>query len=67
MQPVLESYPKNSKLAAQNTTCKFVPKWFSEYPLLEYSQSMDKAFCFACRLFYQGILSFYESVFTASS
>ncbi|CAF4155065.1 unnamed protein product, partial [Rotaria sordida] len=54
MQPVLKNYPKNRKLASQNTTCKFASKWFTEYPMLEYSQTTDKAYCFACRLFYRG-------------
>ncbi|CAF4909838.1 unnamed protein product, partial [Rotaria sp. Silwood1] len=49
MQPVLNDYPKNLSLVAQKTTCKFVPKWFNEYPMLEYSESIDRAFCFACR------------------
>ncbi|CAF1049490.1 unnamed protein product [Adineta steineri] len=54
MQPVLKDYPKNVILAAQNATCKFASKWFNEYPMLEYSQTTDKVYCFACRLFYKG-------------
>jgi hypothetical protein len=60
MQPILKNYPKNLVLAAQNDTCKFVSKWFSEHPMLEYSETTDKAYCFACRLFYKGMESFCE-------
>ncbi|CAF4479661.1 unnamed protein product, partial [Rotaria socialis] len=54
MQPVLNDYPKNLSLVAQKTTCKFVSKWFNEYPMLEYSESSHRTFCFACRLFHKG-------------
>ena len=55
MQPVLKSYPKNPILAARNDTGKFVSKWFTEYPMSEYSETNDKTYCFPCRLFYRGM------------
>jgi hypothetical protein len=54
MQPVSKNYPKNDELAKQQDTCRFVAKWFEEFPMLEYSETIDKAYCFACRLFPKG-------------
>jgi hypothetical protein len=52
-QPHLEKYPTNAAISKtkQNT---FTAKWFKTFPYLEYSPTVDRAFCFACRLFGDG-------------
>ncbi|KAM5586362.1 zinc finger MYM-type protein 1, partial [Rosa sericea] len=47
-QPHLSFYP----LSFDGGQCrKFNPRWFKEWPWLEYSAELDKAFCFPCFLF----------------
>ncbi|CAF4079817.1 unnamed protein product [Rotaria sp. Silwood1] len=53
-QPSLSNFPKNDTMAASKDTCKFVSKWYNEYPMIEYSIKNDAAFCFVCRLLHEG-------------
>ena len=52
-QPVLENYPCNNVIlkSKQNSLSA---KWFEIFPYLEYSPSLDRAYCFACSLFGDG-------------
>ena len=50
-QPILPSYPKNDAMKAQKGTYCFSPRWYKEYPYIEYSIDTDKAYCFVCKLF----------------
>jgi hypothetical protein len=50
-QPKLARYPINEKLKKNNDTCRFVPRWYKEFPLIEYSPITDSIYCFCCRLF----------------
>ncbi|XP_040373005.1 uncharacterized protein LOC112193768 [Rosa chinensis] len=47
-QPHLSFYPLSFD---EGQGRKFNPKWFKEWPWLEYSAELDKAFCFPCFLF----------------
>ncbi|CAF3386561.1 unnamed protein product, partial [Rotaria sp. Silwood2] len=53
-QPLLPRYPVNTQLKKKNTTCHFVPQWYKEFPLMEYSPITDSIYCFCCRLFGRG-------------
>ena len=50
-QPRLHSFPANQDipLGKQN---RFSPRWYNEYPHLEYSTKKDAVFCFVCSLFH---------------
>ena len=50
-QPRLHSFPANQDipLGKQN---RFSPRWYDEYPHLEYSTKKDAVFCFVCSLFH---------------
>lgn len=48
MQPTRESFPKTLQGGARRS---FRSDWYKSHPWLEYSQSKDAAFCFACRHF----------------
>ncbi|KAF0739482.1 zinc finger MYM-type protein 1-like, partial [Aphis craccivora] len=48
-QPKLLKFPVNSKINKSKQN-RFNPKWYCEYPLLEYNAS----YCFACTLFPKG-------------
>jgi hypothetical protein len=50
-QPLLARYPINEKFKKSNDTCYFVPRWYNEFPLIEYSPITDSIYCFCCRLF----------------
>jgi hypothetical protein len=50
-QPKLARYPINEKLKKNNDTFHFVPRWYNEFPLIEYSPITDSIYCFCCRLF----------------
>ena len=50
-QPKLYSFPKNAKMKASRDTCSFSPKWYNDYPYIEYSIEKDMAYCFVCKLF----------------
>ena len=54
-QPVLHSFPKNKNMKASRDTCSFSPRWYSDYPYIEYSIEKDMAYCFVCKLFSHGI------------
>lgn len=53
-QPLLSQYPVNEQLKKKNDTCRFVPQWYKEFPLIEYSPMTDSMYCFCCRLFGRG-------------
>ncbi|CAF4207168.1 unnamed protein product [Rotaria sp. Silwood2] len=53
-QPLLPQYPVNKQLKKKNDTCYFVPQWYKEFPLIEYSPITDSIYCFCCRLFGRG-------------
>ena len=44
-QPVLHSFPKNKNMKASRYTCSFSPRWYSDYPYIEYSIEKDMAYC----------------------
>lgn len=48
MQPHLKTFPKTLQGGARRG---FHSEWYKVYPWLEYSQSKDAAYCFACRHF----------------
>ncbi|KAL4118970.1 hypothetical protein QTP88_011848 [Uroleucon formosanum] len=52
-QPKLTKYPINTAInnIKQHS---FNPKWYNEYPLLEYSIVTDSVYCFVCSLFSNG-------------
>lgn len=52
-QPKLINFPTNCDIQ-KGKQRQFNPKWFKEYPYLEYSTSKDAAFCFVCGLFPKG-------------
>ena len=66
-QPKLTSYPKSCMGGVgDNSRARcFQFAWFQQYPWLEYSQTKDAAFCFACRHFAPSG-SRKESVFTTT-
>ena len=43
--------PKDIKFPLDNRNRKFLVAWYDKFPWLEYSVSLDKAFCFVCRVF----------------
>eukprot|EP00795_Rhopilema_esculentum_P016867 gene16867-8342_t len=49
-QPTMESFHKNTTISKgkQNS---FSFKWYTDFPLIEYSIKLQKVFCFACSLF----------------
>ncbi|KAL4575890.1 hypothetical protein LXL04_011977 [Taraxacum kok-saghyz] len=47
-QIVLTKYPASGP---ESHPRRFVSRWYSEFPWLEYSQSKDRAYCFYCYLF----------------
>ncbi|KAK7161757.1 hypothetical protein R3I94_004433 [Phoxinus phoxinus] len=47
-QPNLQTFPKTFQGAAKRS---FHSEWYKAYTWLEYSQSKDAAYCFACRHF----------------
>ena len=53
-QPILSKYPINESLRKLNDTCRFIPKWYKEFPMIEYSPLTDSIYCFCCRLFGNG-------------
>ena len=53
-RPLLSQYPVNEQLKKKNNTCHFVPRWYKEFPLIEYSPITDSIYCFCCRLFGHG-------------
>ena len=53
-QPKLYSFPKNTAIP-DGKQCTFSPRWFNEYPHLEYSIKADAAYCFVCSLFPSGL------------
>ena len=49
-QPVLEKYSVNNAVSSSRQN-SFSAKWYKTLPFLEYSPSLDGAYCFACSLF----------------
>ena len=47
-QPTLSAYPKSGP---EDHKRSFQCSWFKQFTWLEYSQSLDAAFCFPCFLF----------------
>lgn len=52
-QPKLSKFPINKSINESKQN-RFNPKWYCEYPLLEYSMITNAAYCFACTLFPKG-------------
>ncbi|CAB4017495.1 Hypothetical predicted protein [Paramuricea clavata] len=52
-QPVLEKYPCNVMISKSKQN-SFSAQWYEKFPYLEYSLSLDRAFCFASSLFGDG-------------
>ena len=52
-QPVLENY-LCSNVISKSKQNSFSAKWLDTFPYLEYSPSLDRAYCFACSLFGDG-------------
>ena len=48
-QPVLQKYPCNNAISKSKQN-SFSAQWYQEFSYLEYSPSLDRAFCFACSL-----------------
>ncbi len=49
-QPRLSCFPTNPDIP-QGKQNRFSPRWYDEYPHLEYSVEKDAVFCFVCSLF----------------
>ena len=49
-QPRLSCFPTNPDIP-QGKQNRFSPRWYDEYPHLEYSIERDAVFCFVCSLF----------------
>ncbi|CAB3992391.1 zinc finger MYM-type 1-like [Paramuricea clavata] len=49
-QPRLPCFPTNPDIP-QGKQNRFSPRWYDEYPHLEYSVEKDAVFCFVCSLF----------------
>ena len=62
-QPKLKAYPKNGSKGQKRS---FQAPWFKLYSWLEYSQSLDAAYCFPCFLFYKpsGIGQYGQKAYT---
>ena len=43
--------PKDINFPLDNRNRKFLVSWYEKFAWLEYSISLDKAFCFVCRVF----------------
>lgn len=43
--------PKDINFPLDNRNHKFLVAWYDKFPWLGYSVSLDKAFCFVCRVF----------------
>ncbi len=43
--------PRDINFPLDNRNRKFLVSWYEKFPWLEYSVSLDKAFCFVCRVF----------------
>lgn len=52
-QPKLRSFPCNETIP-RNKQNRFNASWYDSFPHLEYSQKVDKAYCFVCSLFPSG-------------
>jgi hypothetical protein len=52
-QPKIK-FPATKKLSKTDKTRKFREQWYTLYNWLEYSPTLDRAFCFHCRLFATG-------------
>lgn len=50
-QPKLSCFPANQDIP-QGKQNRFSPRWYNEYPHLEYSIKKDAVFCFVCSLFH---------------
>ncbi|CAB4034413.1 zinc finger MYM-type 1-like, partial [Paramuricea clavata] len=50
-QPKLSCFPANQDIS-QGKQNRFSPRWYNEYPHLEYSIKKDAVFCFVCSLFH---------------
>ena len=46
---ILDSYPVNPSIPVCKQNC-FTKSWYIINPFIEYSQNLDKIFCFACSL-----------------
>ena len=51
VQPILGTYPVTKY---GNKDCSLNSSWYSKFNWLEYSVSLDTAFCFPCRFFAHG-------------
>ncbi|CAB4025124.1 Hypothetical predicted protein [Paramuricea clavata] len=51
-QPRFKKYPTNPAISKTKQNA-FSPKWYEKFPYLEYSPTTDRAFCFACCLFWR--------------
>ena len=47
-------FPKNIVMKNHRDTCSFNPRWYKDYPYLDYSPQTNKAFCFVCTIFPDG-------------
>ncbi len=43
--------PKDHNFPVDNRNRRFQVSWYEKFDWLEYSKSLDKAFCFYCRVF----------------
>lgn len=55
-QPKLSTYPRSPNILKNKSKQRsFTSNWYDDYPQLEYSLKVNKAFCFACLLYGAGV------------
>lgn len=66
-RPILRKYPQRvwgSKSSDQQHNRSFTSSWYDSHTWIEYSETQDRVYCFACRHFRQNLCGHTEPAFT---